>query len=88
MRWSGRASRAGGGGARGLLPGAGGVQIAPSGRGLGRTARPSTQLEVQVHPPATTHVAKVSDVVRWLEGVAADPATVLNKARLKKMLST
>src|SRR5688572_15396521 len=46
----------------------------------------ATELSVEVHPPATTHVAKVSDVMRWLEGVAADPATVLHKARLKKML--
>jgi hypothetical protein len=31
-----------------------------------------------VHPPATTHVARVAEVMRWLDGVAADPATVLH----------
>ncbi len=53
----------------------------------GEPPGPATELTVEVHPPATTHVASVSDVMRWLEGVAADPAAVLHKARLKRMLS-
>jgi hypothetical protein len=47
----------------------------------------ATELSVEVHPPATTHVARVGDVLRWLEGGATDPARAVEKARLRKMLA-
>jgi hypothetical protein len=32
------------------------------------------------------HVVRVSDVMRWLEGGATDPARAVEKARLRKLL--
>lgn len=45
-----------------------------------------TELTVEVVPPPTTHVVKVGDVVKWLNGGSSDPARAVEKARLKKML--
>jgi hypothetical protein len=53
----------------------------------GELPGPATELSVEVLPPPVTHVVRVADVMRWLDGVAPDPATVLEKARLKKMLA-
>lgn len=47
---------------------------------------PATELTVEVIPPPVSHVVRVADVMRWLEGVAPDPASVLEKARLKKIV--
>jgi hypothetical protein len=52
----------------------------------GEPPGPATELSVEVHPPTTTHVTKVADVMRWLEGGAANPATAVDKARLRKLL--
>jgi hypothetical protein len=46
----------------------------------------ATELTVEVIPPPVPHIVRVADVMRWPEGVAVDPATVLRKARLKRML--
>jgi hypothetical protein len=47
---------------------------------------PATELTVEVIPPPVSHVVRVSDVMRWLDRVAADPAAVLERARLRKIV--
>jgi hypothetical protein len=47
----------------------------------------ATELTVKVMPPPVTHSMRVADVKRWLDAGATDPAKVLEKARLRKMLS-
>lgn len=46
----------------------------------------ATELTVEVVPAPTTHVVKVAEIIRWLNGGASDPARASEKARLKKML--
>jgi hypothetical protein len=47
---------------------------------------PATELTVEVIPPPVSHVVRVADVMRWLDGVAADPAAVLEKVGLKRIV--
>ena len=52
----------------------------------GEPPGPATELSVEVHTPTTTHVTKVADVMRWLEGGGRGPAGAVEKARLRKLL--
>ena len=52
----------------------------------GEQPGPATELIVEVLPPPAEHRLRVADVLRWLEGVAPDPATVLEKGRLRKIV--
>ena len=45
-----------------------------------------TELTVEVVPAPTTHVVKVAEVKRWLDGGATDPAQAVTKSRLKRLL--
>jgi hypothetical protein len=47
----------------------------------------ATELTVEVLPPPVRHVVRVSDVLRWLDGGATDPAKAVEKARLRKLLA-
>ena len=46
----------------------------------------STELEVHVRKPATTHTVSVGQLRRWCDGIAASPAETIRKAKLKRLL--
>jgi hypothetical protein len=46
----------------------------------------ATTLTVEVLPPPIAHEVRVTDVMRWLEGGASDPAKAVEKARLRRLL--
>src|SRR3954453_4438054 len=48
---------------------------------------PGTRLEIQVRQPATTHSVSLSQLRRWVEGVAVSPDETLRKRRLKTLLA-
>lgn len=47
---------------------------------------PGTRLEIQVKHPATTHSVSVSQLRRWVDGIAVSPDETLRKRRLKALL--
>ena len=47
---------------------------------------PGTRLEIQVKNPATTHSVSVSQLRRWVDGIAVSPDETLRKRRLKALL--
>jgi hypothetical protein len=48
---------------------------------------PGTQLQVQVKEPPVTHSVSVSQLTRWIDGIAASPDELLRKNRLKALLA-
>src|SRR4051812_11427345 len=48
---------------------------------------PGTRLEIQVKHPATTHSVSLSQLRRWVDGIAASPDETLRKRRLKTLLA-
>src|SRR3954452_10492286 len=48
---------------------------------------PGTRLEIQVRHPATTHSVSLSQLRRWIDGVAVSPDETLKKRRLKALLA-
>jgi hypothetical protein len=49
---------------------------------------PSTRLEIQVIEPAAVHVLLVSQLTRWLDGGAPNPADLVKKKKLKELLAS
>jgi hypothetical protein len=47
---------------------------------------PGTQLEIQVREPATTHCVTITQLRRWVEGIAVSPDDTLKKRRLRSLL--
>ena len=47
---------------------------------------PATVLQVQVKEPPVTHSVSVSQLRRWVEGIAVSPDELLRKNRLKALL--
>ena len=47
---------------------------------------PGTRLEIQVKHPATTHSVSLSQLRRWVDGIAVSPDETLRKRRLKALL--
>jgi hypothetical protein len=47
---------------------------------------PATELQVQVKEPPVTHSVSVSQLKRWVEGIAVSPDELLRKNRLKALL--
>ena len=47
---------------------------------------PGTRLEIQVRHPATTHSISLTQLRRWVEGIAVSPDETLKKRRLKALL--
>ena len=48
---------------------------------------PGTELEIQVHEPATSHRLTVGQIQRWCDAVAVSPDEILKKRRLKQLLA-
>jgi hypothetical protein len=47
----------------------------------------ATELTIEVLPPPIVHDVRVGDLLRWLEAGATDPATGVQKSRLRKRLA-
>ena len=48
---------------------------------------PATRLEIQVRHPATIHTVSLSQLQRWVNGVAVSPDETLKRRRLKALLA-
>jgi hypothetical protein len=48
---------------------------------------PGTEIQVQVKEPPVTHSVSVSQLKRWVEGIAVSPDELLRKNRLKALLA-
>jgi hypothetical protein len=57
------------------------------GAGWGEPPGTVTEFVVEVIPPPVVHSARLSEVMRWLESTSRDPATALQKNRLRKLLT-
>ena len=49
---------------------------------------PGTRLQIQARHPATTHSVSLSQLRRWVEGIAVSPDETLRKRKLKQLLAT
>jgi hypothetical protein len=49
---------------------------------------PATELQVQVKEPPVTHSVSVSQLKRWVEGIAVSPDELLRKNKLKALLAS
>src|ERR1700730_10657127 len=47
---------------------------------------PGSELQVQVKEPPVMHFVSVQQLRRWVDGIAASPAELLRKNRLKALL--
>jgi hypothetical protein len=57
------------------------------GSGWGEPPGTATEFVVEVIPRPVIHSARLTDVMRWLESGSADPASAVEKVRLKKLLA-
>ena len=48
---------------------------------------PGTRLDIQVRHPATSHSVSLSQLRRWVDGIAVSPDETLRKRRLKALLA-
>jgi hypothetical protein len=48
---------------------------------------PGVRLEIEVKHPSTIHTVSLSQLRRWVEGIAVSPDETLRKRRLKALLA-
>jgi len=48
---------------------------------------PSSNLEITVREPGTSHTLTVQQIYRWCDGVAVSPDEVLKRKRVKSLLT-